>query len=100
MGCYAVEAEGVFWPDTSVKIEVADGFAGIGSLFSFANGFLELLFQQIGGIPLGFHGLAENRVAPIVLLLHSARRFLHGSEHFWLDGNRARSYGPGFGSDA
>ena len=99
MGCYAVEGEGVFWPDTSVKIEVADGLAGIGSLFSFANGFLELLFQQIGGIPLGFHGLAENRVAPIVLLLHSARRFFHVIEHFWLDGSRVSNDGPGIGID-
>lgn len=34
----------------SVQIEVADGLAGVRSLFRFLQRFLELLFQQVGGM--------------------------------------------------
>jgi len=45
---------------TSVQVEVADGFAGVGGFLGFANGFLEFLFQKIGSVFLVFERLTED----------------------------------------
>ena len=76
-----------------IKIEIADRFAGIGCLFGFLDRFLKLLFQQVGGVLLGFHRLAENRFPPAVLLFHRAGGFLYVPEHLGLDGGRVGDHG-------
>lgn len=43
-----------------VEVEVADGFAGIWRFLRLLYGFLEFLFQKLGGILLVFHRLPKN----------------------------------------
>jgi len=68
-----------------IQIEIADWPSGIRRFFGFAQSFLKFLFEQIGRVLLRFDGLAENGVAPVVLLFHGAGGFLHVIKHFGLD---------------
>src|SRR5947208_3495247 len=70
----------------SIQVKIADRSAGVRGFFGFAQRFLKFLLKQVGGVLLRLDGLAENRVAPVVLLFHCAGGFLHVVEHFRLDG--------------
>src|SRR3954464_7846013 len=81
----------------SIKIEVADGLARIGGLLGFLESFLELFFQQVGGVFLGLDRLLEDRLAAAVLLAHGFGGSLHIAEHLRLNGRRVSDNGAGFG---
>ena len=82
-----------------IEIEVADGLAGVGSLFGLANGFLKFLFQQVGGVFLSFEGLAKDGVAATVLLFHGPRGFLHIRKGLGLYRGGVRDHGLRRGID-
>src|SRR5579863_5920477 len=86
-------------PLFSIQIKVSNRTSGVGSLFSFANGFLEFLLQQIGGVFLGFDGLTEDGIAAAVALLHGTGGFFHIVIRFRLDGSSVRDDRLGFRVD-
>src|ERR1051326_4944444 len=81
------------WHVRSVEIEVADWLAGIRSFLRLFQGFLELLFQQVGGVLLGFHRLLKNGFSAAILLTHSFSCRLHIAEHFRLHGGGVCDHG-------
>src|SRR5437016_2798851 len=76
-----------------IEIEVPDRLAGIRRFLSLLQGFLELLFQQIGGVLLGLHRLPEYRFAAAVLLFHSLGSFFDIRKHLWLNRRGMRNDG-------
>src|SRR5215471_4929745 len=71
-------------PIASVQFKVPDRLACVGRFFRFFQSFLELLFEQVGGVLLGLDGLPEDRLAAAVLFLHGSRRFFHVLKCFGL----------------
>ena len=61
----------------SVEVEVAQRLTSIRSLFGLTQGLLELFFQQVGLIFLGFNGLLKDGFLATVALLHRARGLFH-----------------------
>lgn len=79
----------------SIEIEIANGFAGVGSFFGFFERFLKFLLEQFGGVFLRLDRLAEDRLAPAVLLFHGFRCIVHVGEHSGLHGSGVRDDGCG-----
>src|SRR6266853_754390 len=71
-----------------VQIEIPDRFARIGTLFRLLDRLLEFLLQQVGGVLLRLHRLAEDGIAAAVLLFHSPGRLFNVSKHLRLHGSR------------
>jgi hypothetical protein len=69
----------------SIEVEIAYGLAGIGRFLRLLDSFLELLFQEIGGMLLGFNRLPEDRVSAAILLFHGTSRGFYILEHFRFD---------------
>ena len=69
----------------SVQIEIPYRFPCVRRFLRLLQRLLEFFFQQLRGMLLRFHRLAEDRVAPAVLLLHGSRRFFHVVEGFRFD---------------
>ena len=64
----------------SVEIEISNRLAGVGRFFRFLQSLLEFLFEQAGGVLLGFDGLLEDGFAATVLLTHRFRSSFHVAE--------------------
>lgn len=79
-----------------IQIKIPDGLARIRRFFRPLHRFPEFFFQQVCRVSLVLNRLPEDRVATVILLLHSSRRFLNVIKSFWLYGRGMSNHCPVF----
>src|SRR6516225_1895734 len=75
-----------------IEVEIANRLARVGRLFRLFHGFLEFLFEQLGGVLLILDRLSEDGIAAAVLFLHGPCSFLDVVEHLRLYGASMRDH--------